>query len=364
MFTLYDYAAIAVALAGCLLGTRCDLSTGKIPNKLTGAMLAASALISFLRVYDGDASFPSLYLMNFFLGFIIGFGFWLIRAWSGGDAKIFWAICSLLPGYSGVLRQYAFLPLPGYSEHFLGISLLFNLLILLIVRFFLSAVYLYIGKGRIKDLARTISSPIMYILASMLLGIGIARASGIESASYLSIVFVLLLGLAERYSYVLFVSLWAALSLAGLVLSNASGVSALLLLLYGKRQIFLFTFLLSAYTVGSRIPQTRRVALKDLRPGMSISEEIYLEGGVLKREEVSPSIWNAFVSWILKKEKRVYLVRPGPAGLSGKDLARLRLNSDALGGSVQVNRSFILMPFLTGALIISFFGDFLWIMLA
>jgi hypothetical protein len=41
----------------------------------------------------------------------------------------------------------------------------------------------------------------------------------------------------------------------------------------------------------------------------------------------------------------------------------LRLNSDALGGFVEMNNSFILMPFILAALLISFFGDFLWMML-
>jgi hypothetical protein len=96
---------------------------------------------------------------------------------------------------------------------------------------------------------------------------------------------------------------------------------------------------------------------------MSLGEEIYLESGALKREEVSTSIWNAFVSWLLKKKKHDYLVRPRPAGLSEEDLSKLRLNADSLGGFVEVNTSFILMPFILGALLLSFAGDFLWLML-
>ena len=363
MYPLYDYAAVTVALAGCFIGLRSDQSSGKIPNKLSFGLLLVSGILAFLRITAGDSSFLGLYLQNFVLGFLTGIVFWYIRAWSGGDAKMFWALCSLLPAYPAVLKAHAFLALPGYSYQFFGLSILFNLLILLLLRFFLAAVYLFLTQGRAKELLRTILSPFMYLLASTLIGIGISRVTGIAAASYLSIVFVFALSIVEQSSYKYFLALWAVLAAGGILLADVFSIPAFLSLLYAQKALFIFAFLLSAYAVGTRIPLTRKVSIKDLRSGMSLGEEIYLESGALKREEVSTSVWNTFVSWLLKKKKHDYLVRPRPAGLSEEDLGKLRLNADALGGFVEVNMSFILMPFILGALMLSFAGDFLWLML-
>ncbi|MFZ2455791.1 MAG: hypothetical protein WAX07_04890 [Candidatus Altiarchaeia archaeon] len=363
MYPLYDYAAVVVALAGCFIGLRSDQSTGKIPNKLTGSMLFVSAVLAFLRITSGDASFLMLYLQNYILGFLTGIAFWYIRAWSGGDAKIFWALCSLLPAYPAALEQYIFLPIPWYSHQFFGLSILFNLLILLLIRFFLAAVYLFLLHGRAKELLRTITSPVIYLLASTLMGIGISRATGIAAASYLSIVFIYALSVAEQSSYKYFIVLWTVLIAAGIFLADIYSMSAFLSLLYEQKSLFIFAFLLSAYAAGSRIPFTRKVAIKDLRPGMSLGEEIYLEDGALKREEVSTSAWNAFVSWARKKKKKEYIVRPRPAGLSEEDLGKLRTYEDKLGGFIDVNTSFILMPFICSALILSLYADLLWTLL-
>lgn len=363
MYLSYDIAAIAVALVGGYIGLRWDLASGKIPNALTGAMLILSGALAYMRVSSGDVSFIALYAQNFVFGFFVGIVFWYIRAWSGGDAKMFWAICSLLPAYPAFLRQLDILSLPWYAHQFFGLSILFNLLILLLIRFFLAAVCLFLEYGRGKELFRTITSPFMYLLASSLTGMGIARTTGIEAASYLSIFFVLALGVSEQLSYAHFLALFAVLAATGTMLSNVSSVSEFASLMYANKSLYIFAFLLSAYAVGSRIPHTRKVAIKDLRAGMSLGEEICIVDGSVKREETSASPWNAFISWALKKKKQGRIVYPRPAGLSEEDLGKLRLYSDALGGFVEVSTGFILMPFIMGSLLLSFAGDILWMAL-
>jgi preflagellin peptidase FlaK len=363
MYLSFDLAAMSVAFAGCYIGLRTDIGYGKIPNRLTGTLLFLSMALAAMRINAGDSSFAGLYLTNFIIGFLIGIIFWYIRAWSGGDAKMFWAIMALLPAYPHSLKILSVFPLPGYADYFFGLTILFNLLILLLMKVFLAAVYMFGKQGRTKELIRTAISPFMYLLASTLIGIGISRATGIAAASYLSIFFVFALSVAEQSSYKHFLALWAVMTAAGVILADVFSLQAFLSLLYAQKSLFIFAFLLSAYAVGTRIPFTRKVAIKDLRQGTPLGEEIYRECGALKREEISTSVWNAFISWALKKKKHDYLVRPMPAGLSEEDLGKLRLNSDALGGFVEVTTSFILMPFILAALLISFIGDFLWLML-
>ncbi len=364
MYQLFDYAAVALALLGCVIGLRSDRATGKIPNKLTGAMLLLSLILAALRTSAGDSSFLVLYLQNFALGFLIGIVFWHIRAWSGGDAKMFWALCSLLPSYPEAFKGIFSMPAPWYAETFFGLSILFNLLILLLIRFFLAAVYLFLKQGKTKQLIRTISSPLMYLLASTLLGIGIARITGIPILAYLSIAFVFALSIAEKSSYPYFLALWAVFAAAGALTAGVYDIPSLISLVTHTRPLYIFAFLMSAYAVGSQIPYTRKKAIKDLRAGMALGEQIYLEGGSVAREEVSTSLWNTTINWLLGRKKHDYLVRPRPIGLTEEDLGNLRKHSDKLGGYVDVNTSFILMPFILMALIVSFYGDFLWMMLS
>jgi hypothetical protein len=364
MYQMFDYAAVAVALIGCFIGLRSDQSTGKIPNKLTGSMLLASAALAALRISAGDMAFPALYAQNFALGFLIGIIFWNIRAWSGGDAKMFWALCSLLPAYPEALIEISSLPLPWYAQQFFGLTILFNLLILLLIRFFLAAVYLSLKQGQTKELLKTLSSPIMYLLASTLLGIGIARITGIPGLAYLSIAFVFALSIAERASYPKFLALWAAFAAAGALMAGIYDIPSLLSLAAHARPLYIFAFLMSAYAVGSQIPHTRKNAIKDLRTGMSLSEEIYLEKDALIRKETSTSLWNTITTRLLNRKKHDYIVRPRPIGLTAEDLGNLKKYADKLGGYVEVNKSFILMPFILLALITSFFGDLLWMMLS
>lgn len=364
MYQLFDYAAAAVALTGCLTGLRSDLSTGKIPNKLTGCMLLASAVIALLRISAGDTSFLVLYLQNFVLGFLVGIIFWRIQAWSGGDAKMFWAICALLPAYPEAFKDFFSLPTPWYAQLFFGLSILFNLLILLLIRFFLAAVYMFLKSGRSKELLRTITSPIMYLLASTLLGIGISRATGIAGMAYLSIAFVYALALAEKSSYKNFLILWTAFAAAGTITAGVYSVPSYLSLVNAQRPLYIFAFLMSAYAAGSKIPLTRKIPIKDLRTGMSISEEIYLEKDALIREDINPSLWNTIASWLLKKKKHDYIVRPRPIGLTAEDISSLGKYEDKLGGYVDVNTSFILMPFILMAVILSLYVDVLWMILS
>lgn len=364
MYQMFDYAAVAVALTGCFIGLRSDQSTGRIPNKLTGSMLLASAALAALRINADDTAFPALYAQNFILGFLIGIVFWIIRAWSGGDAKMFWALCSLLPAYPETLKGFFSTPLPWYAQQFFGLSILFNLLILLLIRFFLAAVYLYLKQGQAKELVKTISSPIMYLLASTLLGIGISRITGIPGLAYLSIAFVYVLSIAERASYQKFLALWAAFAAAGALTAGIYDLPALSSQVANARPLYIFAFLMSAYAVGSQIPHTRKNAIKDLRIGMSLSEEIYLEKDALIREETNTSLWNTITTRILNRKKHDYIVRPRPIGLTAEDIGNLKKYVDKLGGYVEVNKSFILMPFIFLALIMSLYADVLWMMLS
>jgi Flp pilus assembly protein protease CpaA len=362
MQPLLDILSVLTALAGCFLALRSDLATGKIPNRLTNNMLVASFILMMLRVFSGDSSYVWPYLLNFAAGFVIGFVFWYVQAWSGGDAKIFWAIASLIPVYPPVLEEILGMSQPYYSSYVFAITVLFNMGLLLLIRFLFMGIIKFLKEGKIMGAFRLTTSPMIYISSSSLIGTGLAAWAGIPALIYLSWPVIFLLSAVERSSYKKFLvssALIAVLGFAALSLSSKQDYAFGLL---SNRQTLGIAFLLSAYAAGSRIPFTNKTAIKDLKKGMSVAEEVYVVNGSLVREEVNPSLLYSLLS--ILKPKKDYIVRPAPAGLSEKDIDAIMRHEVDLEGFLRTNQSFLLMPYITAALLLSLYADFLWAILS
>ena len=362
MQPLLDLFSVLTALAGCFIALRSDLATVKIPNRLTNRMLAASFILMILRVFSGDSSYLGLYLLNFAAGFVIGFVFWYVQAWSGGDAKIFWAIASLILVYPPALEGLFGVSQPYYSSQVFAVTVLFNMGLLLLLRFLFMGLTKFLKEGKIIDAFRLTTSPMIYIMASTLIGTGLAAVAGIPALIYVSWPVIFLLSVIERSSYRKFLvssALIAVLGFAALSLTSKQNIAYELL---SNKQTLGIAFLLSAYAAGSRIPFTKNMPIKDLKTGISVAEEIYTTDGSIIREEVNPSLMYSFLS--ILKPRRNYIVRPTPAGLSERDIEELKTHEADLGGSIKVNQSFLLMPYITAALLLSLYADFLWILLS
>lgn len=350
--------SVVVAVLGCLAGAVSDIRSGKVPNRLTGSMFALSLVLFFIRFFSGESGLPLIYAVNFFGGFLIGFVFWYMRAWSGGDAKMFWALCALMPAYPLPLAGLYLGALPPYSGWFFCLSVLLDLALLLLLRFYIEAACKFFKEKRLKDLLGLSARPFLYLASSFLFASALAHLAGIPSLSYASLPLVLLLSLVERRSFKLFFSACVILSALGIGLLDLHEPASLAKLLPGQKTPAALAFLLSAYAVGSRVPLSRLIEIDDLRPGMALAEEIRFSDGKIVRRDADTSLWGFVTRELLARWDGNYVARPSPAGLSGEDIANLKKNDEGLYGLVKVGRSFKLMPYMFAALLASFFADF------
>jgi hypothetical protein len=366
MYPYVEALCAAVAVIGCFIGLVFDLETKRIPNKLTGAMLMLSVPLALLRVFSGDIPFLWLYLANFFFGFAVGILLWFIQAWSGGDAKMFWALCALMPVRPEAFGNFSAIGQPYYGSYFFGITILFNLALLLLLRFFIAAAFMFLSERRVGEFFGIVLAPFVCLMASSLFGIGLQHLTKIPYVSYVSMLVIPGLSLMRKRSGRMFLLSSLVLIAIGAVMAGVGDVAALISLIVAEKTIFSLAFILSAYAAGSAVPLTHLVGIRDLKKGMSISEEIYMRENALAREDASSSLWGYLSSRTmdLGKKKRDYLVRPMPAGLDDEDIEKLRLYEKQLGGAVKVNAGFPLMPFMFAAVIVSFFADLFWLMLS
>ena len=366
MYTLLDLLSVAVAVIGCLAGLVFDVKTKRVPNKLTGSLLMISFLLAALRVLAGDKSYMLTYFASFTMGFVVGISLWFIQAWSGGDAKMFWALCALMPSRPEIFGSIFNADQPYYANYFFGITILFNLAILLLLRFFIAATFIFLRERRLRDFLEILMTPIMLLAASSMFGIGIAHITGVSYISYASMLIIPLLSALRKRSLLTYLLSSLALMVAGAVMAGVADISSLTSLIKAEKTLFGLTLILSAYAAGSAVPLTREIRIRDLRRGMAIAEEIRIEDHRLVREDANSSLWGYLSSRTmdLGKEKRDYIVRPMPSGLDDEDLEKLRLYEAALGGAVKINASFPLMPFIFAAVVLSFFADLFWLILS
>jgi hypothetical protein len=146
----FDVASVSVALSGCILAVYFDLSKGRVPNKLTGLMLFISLLLSAARIMAGDAGFLLHYVAAICFGFLAGYFFWIIKAWSGGDSKMFWSVSALIPVYPEGLRTLFCSYVSTYSTELFALTFLLNLVVVLVFRAAIKYFYHFLIKKRNK----------------------------------------------------------------------------------------------------------------------------------------------------------------------------------------------------------------------
>lgn len=134
IFDWFDIASVSLALAGCLIASYFDLKKGRVPNRLTGLLLASSVVLAADRIILGDTVYLANYFAGFAFGFLVGYLFWAIKAWSGGDAKMFWMLCALVPVYPDFMKGLFSEVLPPWAKTLFGLTILLNLLVLLVFR--------------------------------------------------------------------------------------------------------------------------------------------------------------------------------------------------------------------------------------
>ena len=93
---------IIIAVIACVYASYSDLKEGVIRNKLTFPLIALGILLNAIYVFTTAASIFLLIECVVVTGviFALGYIFWKMGAWAGGDVKLFTALAALLPFYA------------------------------------------------------------------------------------------------------------------------------------------------------------------------------------------------------------------------------------------------------------------------
>ncbi|WP_321421495.1 A24 family peptidase C-terminal domain-containing protein [uncultured Methanobacterium sp.] len=92
---------IILAVIACIYASYSDLKRGIIPNKLTFPLIGLGLILNGIyAVMLGEIWFIVVCAVVTGVIFTLGYLFWKLGAWAGGDVKLFTALAALLPFYS------------------------------------------------------------------------------------------------------------------------------------------------------------------------------------------------------------------------------------------------------------------------
>ncbi len=98
-----------IAIVACFYASYSDLKWGIIPNKLTFPLIAIGIILNSVYAFMiGEIWIIVMCLVMTGVIFALGYIFWKMGAWAGGDVKLFTALAALLP-FSPVLVSYKIL---------------------------------------------------------------------------------------------------------------------------------------------------------------------------------------------------------------------------------------------------------------
>ncbi len=94
-----------IAIIACFYASYTDLKTGIIQNKLTFSLIGLGLILNAVYAFMiNNIWFIITGLIFTALIFAVGYIFWKLGAWAGGDVKLFTALAALLPSYPLVLN--------------------------------------------------------------------------------------------------------------------------------------------------------------------------------------------------------------------------------------------------------------------
>ena len=101
-----------IAILACLYASYSDLKRGIIPNKLTFPLIAVGIILNGIYAFTaGDLWFIIICTVVTGVIFALGYLFWKMGAWAGGDVKLFTALAALLP-FNPILISYQLFQVP------------------------------------------------------------------------------------------------------------------------------------------------------------------------------------------------------------------------------------------------------------
>ena len=166
-----------IAIIACIYASYTDLKSGIIQNKLTFSLIALGLILNAVyAVITNNVWFIIIGIIFTAVIYVLGYIFWKLGAWAGGDVKLFTALAALLP-FSPSLLNYNVLGVafPIGAIYGFPITIIINSLLSILP--FLLIYVLFIALRRKPYLVDEIVAPIKEYKKNMLLALIITAAT-------------------------------------------------------------------------------------------------------------------------------------------------------------------------------------------
>lgn len=345
---------VLLALGGAVVASITDIKSRIIPNKLTFSLigigifgyLVAGLFTDNLMLFM--ASVKSLIVM-----FVAGYLFWMLGAWSAGDAKEFLFIAALIPMYPAFLLGTFN---PAIASYPFIITVFINTFLAIFPIVFIYSLYLSVKKKIIFKFTEPLKEIKKFIEMSFVVTGAIAVSTFFPSKILVLVALVLLYRIQRNYR----LSISALLVLAYIFLRGENIFSQVIFVFTNFAFVLLLMLLIRI--VLSSINTVRKEALQEevkitgLLDGDIIAEEIYTRQGEVIRdnrgmlEKIKDAAKTGAMDVLRKKG-----VGTGAAGVTKKDIEILSgyVENGSLEDRVNLKKSMPFAPVIFVGLVIS-----------
>lgn len=366
------FICVIIALIACIYASYTDMTRGIIPNKLTFPLMVIGLILNGINAYLLGEYMIFVYTFIFTLGiFILGYLFWKLGAWAGGDVKLFTAVAALIPFQPLLVNYKLFFNFPITAVYPFGLTVIINSILSILPFLLIFVFYLaFTEKPKIKgalfepitNYKKTLTQ-VLVINTAVILALLILYSLNISNILiYLILMFILVFAinkLPEKVKYVL-LGLFTIYSLYdNLQLTLTTFISLYISIVFVRLIILLFT------KVNKIVLQDDKT-INELEEGMILASDLYeLSDGSLTFEEDSlfskfkTAVTSGDIS-ILTAPKGKLIIKSTAAGVSDKNIELFKdlINNNKLENKIRVKRGVPFAPsILIGLLISLFIGD-------
>ncbi len=370
--------AVIIAILACLYGAYSDLKEGIIPNKLTFPLIGLGLFLNALWAIIIGFYSLFIYALIFTAGiFILGYIFWRLGAWAGGDVKLFTALAALLP-FPPLLISYSLGPFnfPLLAPYPFPLTIIVNS-ILSTLPFLLLFVF-YIGLKEKPQVISDLLEPLKNYQENLSRAVIVTTAVTITwliipliafQWIFLSLVLILILVMIISKLPFLIKGVLVGVTLAYSLSMNwevtLSGIVVLFII------ITFIGLIKKLLTTVNQDALQDELKIENLEEGMIAAHNLYERDGevYVDKESLLNKIKNSARRGDLlglTRPKGKVLIRSLAAGLSEKDLKLLKKlkQEGKIGDTFRVKRGVPFAPAILIGLIISLFlGDLAYIIL-
>jgi archaeal preflagellin peptidase FlaK len=372
-----------IAIIACFYASYTDMTRGIIPNKLTFPLIGMGIVLNVIyTIYIGELGYLITGLIITGGIFGLGYLFWKMGAWAGGDVKLFTALAALLPFYFILPFYPALISYPVFNFTFplvaaypFPLTIIINSILSMLP--FLLIYVLYVAVKTKPHLLGELLSPLKDWQNNLL------TTLVITSAVTISVLIIQLINYPNLIMYLILIYL-----LSFLISKLPKYVKAVLIavaVIYSAYTYFqvtligigtLFVTLIIIGIVRKLLTSVSREALQDdypiekLKEGMILAYKLYQKNDELQWDE--KSFFTKIRETFTKKDLTLLNRTPGKlvigslaAGLTEEDIKLLKkLQMEGkIKDEVRVKRGVPFAPSILIGLIISLFvGDLAFIL--